>query len=171
MRWSRSEKKNKRAVVVQLMSACASLWISCTTAKKLPYLFFFPLLGNCTFFRGPILLLFRNSEGFSAAFSACNFEPPAENPSQHETRQSNRIGPLSVQLRKIANWDEWRDCWTLSWWGNRRPWSRGGRSRVSWWWVPGGTPAPRPGPRTHWRQWYKNRSSRKIDSHRLFSRE
>ena len=28
------EKKNKRAVVVQLMSVCASLWISCTTTKN-----------------------------------------------------------------------------------------------------------------------------------------
>ena len=37
------------------------------------------------------------SEGFSAAvsaaFLACNFEYPAENQSQQETRQSNRIGP------------------------------------------------------------------------------
>ena len=41
---SRSGKKNKRAVVVQLMSACISLCISCTSTKKWPNLFFFPLL-------------------------------------------------------------------------------------------------------------------------------
>ena len=28
------------------MSACVSLWISCTTTKKRPNLFFFPLLGD-----------------------------------------------------------------------------------------------------------------------------
>ena len=59
--WSSSGKKNKRAVVIQLMSACipflgcciadsqtacVSLWISCTTTKKWPNLFFFPLLGG-----------------------------------------------------------------------------------------------------------------------------
>ena len=38
-----SGKKNKRAVVVQLMSACVSLGISCTTTKKGLNLFFFPL--------------------------------------------------------------------------------------------------------------------------------
>ena len=38
-------KKNNRAVVVQLMSACVGLWISCTTTKKWPNLFLFPLLG------------------------------------------------------------------------------------------------------------------------------
>ena len=40
-----SGKNNKRAIVVQLISACISLWISCTTTKKLINLFFFPLLG------------------------------------------------------------------------------------------------------------------------------
>ena len=44
----RSGKKNMRAVVVQLMYACVSLWISCTTTKKEPKLFSFPLLA---FFR------------------------------------------------------------------------------------------------------------------------
>ena len=39
-----SGNNNKRAVVVQLMSACVSSWISCTTTKKWPNLFFFPLL-------------------------------------------------------------------------------------------------------------------------------
>ena len=32
--WSSNGKKNKRVAVVQLMSACVRLWISCTTAKK-----------------------------------------------------------------------------------------------------------------------------------------
>ena len=40
-----SGEKNRRAVVVQLMSACISLWISCTTSNKWPNLFFIPLLG------------------------------------------------------------------------------------------------------------------------------
>ena len=31
-------------ITVQLMFACVSLWISCTTTKKWPNLFFFPLL-------------------------------------------------------------------------------------------------------------------------------
>ena len=44
--WSSSGKKNKRAVVVQLMSACVSTRISCTTTKKWPNWFLFPLLGN-----------------------------------------------------------------------------------------------------------------------------
>ena len=36
---------------------------------------------------------FQNSEGFLAAFLACNSEHPSKNLSQQETRQSNRIGP------------------------------------------------------------------------------
>ena len=34
-------KKKKRTVLVQLMSACVSLWISCTTTKIFPNLVFF----------------------------------------------------------------------------------------------------------------------------------
>ena len=41
-----SGKKNKQAVVVLLMSACTSLWISCTTINKWQNLFFFPLLAG-----------------------------------------------------------------------------------------------------------------------------
>ena len=43
---------------------------------------------------GPIRLLFRNSEGFSEAFLACNYKHLCENPSQQKTQQSNRIVPL-----------------------------------------------------------------------------
>ena len=50
----------------------------------------------------PIRLLFRNSEGFSAAFFACKFEFPSEKPSQHETRQSNRIGPQDARSCNIG---------------------------------------------------------------------
>ena len=46
LKGSSSGTKNKRAVVLQLMSAWVSLWISCTTTKKWPNLFFFPLLGT-----------------------------------------------------------------------------------------------------------------------------
>ena len=45
-RLSGSGKRNKGAVVVQLMSACVSLWISCTTSKKWLNLFFPPLLAD-----------------------------------------------------------------------------------------------------------------------------
>ena len=42
--WASSGKKNKRAVVVQLMFACVSLRIRCKTTTKWSNLFFFPLL-------------------------------------------------------------------------------------------------------------------------------
>ena len=46
---TKQRKKNKRAVAIQLMSACVSLWISCTTIKKWPNLFFFQLLDVLIF--------------------------------------------------------------------------------------------------------------------------
>ena len=41
-----SGKKNKRAIVLQLMSAYVNLWISCTTTKKWPNLSLFHCLFN-----------------------------------------------------------------------------------------------------------------------------
>ena len=64
------EKKNKRAVFVQLISACESLWISCTTTKN---------CQTCSFFHFLIILyslwqceetlLRRESKGEVAAWA------------------------------------------------------------------------------------------------------
>ena len=88
-----SRKKNMRAVVVQLMSAYVSLWISCTTTTKWPNLFFFPLLGQ------------RRRSPFSL---------------ETVTKASFKPLPLSAQSRWGRVW-AWRSRWTRGRWARWCP--------------------------------------------------